>query len=91
MLAARTRAPIVPVVCRRLPNGHYEARHYEPIEVANDSPAETLRVTRLIAAAVEDMIAVAPEQWYSFKPMWPDTPAEKQALAERATAMESES
>ena len=89
MLAARTRAPIVPVVCRRLPNGHYEARHYDPIEVANDGPAETLRVTRLIATAVEDMIATAPEQWYSFKPIWPDTDAEKQALADRSARMEA--
>jgi hypothetical protein len=89
MLAARTNAPIVPAVCRRMPDGFYEARHYDPIEVASDSPAETLRVTRLIAAAVEDMIATAPEQWYSFKPIWPGTDAEKQRLADRAAEMES--
>ena len=90
MLAARTNAPIVPVVCRRLPNGHYEARHYEPIEVSGDGPAETLRVTKLIAAAIEDMIATAPDQWYSFKPIWPETEAEKQALATRAAQMETD-
>jgi lauroyl/myristoyl acyltransferase len=89
MLAARTKAPIVPVVCRRMPDGFYEARHYEPIEVVGDSAAETLRVTNLIATAVEDMIATAPEQWYSFKPIWPDTEAEKQKLAVRAAQMES--
>ena len=89
MLAARTNAPIVPVVCRRMPDGFYEARHYEPIEVANASPAETLRVTRLIATVVEDMIATAPDQWYSFKPIWPDTDVERQALADRAAEMES--
>jgi len=48
-----------------------------------------LRVTRLIATAVEDMIATAPEQWYSFKPIWPDTDAEKQKLADRAEQMEA--
>jgi lauroyl/myristoyl acyltransferase len=80
----------VPVVCRRLPNGHYEVRHYDPIEVAGDSPAETLRVTRLIATAVEDMIATAPDQWYSFKPIWPETDAEKRALATRAAEMEAD-
>ncbi len=90
MLAARTNAPIVPVVCRRMPDGFYEARHYEPIEVAGYSPAETLRVTRLIATAVEDMIATAPDQWYSFKPIWPETDAEKQALADRAAQMEAD-
>ena len=72
-----------------MPDGFYEARHYDPIEVADDSPAETLRVTRLIATAVEDMIATAPEQWYSFKPIWPETDAEKQTLAERAAQMDA--
>ena len=87
MLAAKTRAAIVPVVCRRLPDGMYEARHYEPIEVADSSEAELQRATQLIADAIEDMIATAPEQWYSFKPVWPETQAEKQALAGRAATM----
>ena len=87
MLAAKTSAAIVPVVCRRLPNGMYEARHYEPIEVADSSEAELQRATQLIADAIEDMIATAPEQWYSFKPVWPETQAEKQALAGRAATI----
>ena len=85
MLAAKTKAAIVPVVCRRLPDGKYEARHYDPIEVADSSPdAEMQRATQKIADALEDMIATAPEQWYSFKPIWPQTQAEKEALAARA-------
>jgi hypothetical protein len=35
------------------------------------------------------MIASAPEQWYTFKPMWPASPAEAEALAARADAMAS--
>jgi len=84
MLAAKTKAAIVPVVCRRLPDGKYEARHYDPIEVADSSDAEMQRATQQIADALEDMISTAPEQWYSFKPIWPETQAEKQELAERA-------
>lgn len=84
MLAAKTGAAIVPVVCRRQRDGKYEARHYDPIAVANSSPAEMQRATQAIADAVEDMIATAPEQWYIFKPIWPTTAAEKQALAARA-------
>ena len=83
MLAAKTGAAIVPVVCRRQPDGTYEALHYEPIEVSGTSAAEMQRATQLIADAIEDMIATAPEQWYSFKPVWPETADEKQALAER--------
>ena len=87
MLAARTGAAIVPVVCRRLDDGTYEARHYDPIEVADSGPAETQRATQLVAAAIEDMIATAPEQWYSFKPIWPQSQAEKDALAARVDEM----
>lgn len=84
ILAARTKAAIVPVVCRRLSDGTYEARHYEPIEVADSTDAELQRATQKIADALEEMISTAPEQWYSFKPVWPDTAAEKEALAARA-------
>jgi phosphatidylinositol dimannoside acyltransferase len=87
MLAAKTGALVVPVVCRRLDDGTYRALHYEPIEVANSSDAEMLRATQAVADAVEDMIATAPDQWYSFKPIWPETQAEKDALAERARKM----
>jgi len=89
MLAARTGAAIVPVVCRRLDDGTYEAGHYEPITVADSSPAETQRATQLVAAAIEDMIATAPEQWYIFKPIWPESQAEKSALAARVEAMDN--
>jgi len=84
MLAARTKAAIVPVVCRRLADGTYEARHYDPIEVTDSTDAEMQRATQKIADALEDMISTAPEQWYSFKPVWPATKAEKEALGARA-------
>jgi lauroyl/myristoyl acyltransferase len=85
MLAAKTGAAIVPVVCRRLEDGSYEASHYEPIEVANSSEAEMQRATQAIADSIEDMIATAPEQWYSFKPIWPQTQAERDELASRVS------
>jgi KDO2-lipid IV(A) lauroyltransferase len=84
MLAARTNAAIVPVVCRRLEDGTYQANHYDPIEVADSDPLTMQRATQQIATAIEDMIATAPEQWYSFKPIWPDSEAEKRDLATRA-------
>lgn len=87
ILAARTGAAIVPVVCRRLDDGTYEARHYDPIDVTDSSDAEVRRVTQLVADAIEDMIATAPEQWYSFKPIWPETRSEKEALAAQASTM----
>jgi lauroyl/myristoyl acyltransferase len=83
MLAARTRAAIVPVHTRRRGDGRFEALHSEPIEVADASPAELARATQSIAEALEQMIAAAPDQWYIFKPMWPETAAEAAALEQR--------
>jgi lauroyl/myristoyl acyltransferase len=57
---------------------------YQPIEVADTSPAELSRATQAVADALEDMIAQAPDQWYTFKPMWPVSEAEAEALAARA-------
>ena len=87
VLAARTGALLVPVACRRLPDGHYEAEHLEPIEVPDGSPAGVARATQAIADAVETMVREAPAQWYTFKRMWPATAAEAETLAARAAAM----
>ena len=48
-------------------------------------PAEIQRATQAIADALAATIAAAPEQWYSFKPLWPATEAEQAALAARAS------
>jgi KDO2-lipid IV(A) lauroyltransferase len=83
-LAARTNALIVPVVARRTDDGHFRPVMYEPIEVSGTSAAELDAATQGIADALEDMIAEAPDQWYTFKPMWPATQAEAAALERRA-------
>jgi len=87
-LAARTGAALVPVVARRRMDGRYEPIMYEPIELADASPAEIGRATQAMADALGEMIAEAPEQWYTFKPMWPATEAEAQTLARRAAEKE---
>ena len=83
MLAARTRAVIVPVHTRRRDDGLFEALHSAPIEVADASPAAIARATQAVADALQQMVAAAPEQWYTFKPMWPDNDAEEGMLADR--------
>ncbi len=88
-LAARTGAAIVPVVARRLGDGRYEPIMYDPIEITGTSPAALATATQAIADALEDMVAEAPEQWYTFKPMWPATQAETAALARRAAELET--
>jgi phosphatidylinositol dimannoside acyltransferase len=83
-LAARTGATLVPVVARRQADGSYRPVMYDPIEVADGSPAELARATQALADALQDMVAEAPEQWYTFKPMWPASAAEAEVLAARA-------
>jgi KDO2-lipid IV(A) lauroyltransferase len=89
ILAGRTKTLIVPVVNRRQEDGTYVASHYEPITVPDTDPLTVQRATGQIAAAIEDMIAAAPDQWYIFKPIWPATQAEKDALAARHAAVEA--
>ena len=86
-LAGKTGATILPVVARRLPDGRFAAAIDEPIMVASTEPAEILRATQLIAEAIERVIAAAPDQWYSFKPMWPETAAGAAELEARAARM----
>jgi KDO2-lipid IV(A) lauroyltransferase len=88
-MAAKTGAPIVHVAIRRSLDGRtFHVTHSEPIEVTSSEPAELRRATQAIADALAETIAAAPEQWYSFKPMWPSTPEEQAALAERAGSAE---
>jgi KDO2-lipid IV(A) lauroyltransferase len=89
-LAARTKAVIVPVVARREADGRYTPIMYDPIEPTDGSPQEVQRVTQAIADALGSMVSEAPEQWYTFKPMWPASAAEAKRLEARAKAGDDE-
>src|SRR6185295_16727800 len=85
MLAAKTGAAIVHVAIRRSDDRQrFLVTYGDPIVVTSTEPAEIQRATQAVADALAGTIAAAPEQWYSFKPLWPATEAEQAALAERA-------
>jgi phosphatidylinositol dimannoside acyltransferase len=89
-LAAKTGAPIVHIAIRRSPDGNtFQVTHSEPILVTSSEPAALQRATQQIADALAATIAAAPEQWYSFKPIWPATSEEQAELARRADLAES--
>lgn len=91
LLAAKHGSTIVPFSINRLPDGTFRAAPDAPIQVASDSPADIARATQAIATALEGHIAPAPEQWYIFKPIWPDTQKEAHDLeARNAVAMAAE-
>jgi lauroyl/myristoyl acyltransferase len=86
VLAAKTGALIVPIQAHRRADGTFFVTHEAPIRVASSDPAELARATQAVADALQTIVSAAPEQWYSFKPLWPSSPDEHAALAQR-TAM----
>ncbi|MBA2701593.1 MAG: lysophospholipid acyltransferase family protein [Chloroflexi bacterium] len=87
-LAAKTGSRILPITIRRRPDGTFLVSWPAPIDLASSDPAELQRATQAMADALSDTIASAPEQWYSFKPIWPATAAEAADLERRALLMQ---
>ena len=91
-LAAKTGASIVHIAIRRAEDRkRFLVTYSDPITVASSDEAEIRRATQAIADALEATIAAAPEQWYSFKPLWPSTEEERAQLAARAASDASRS
>jgi len=86
-LAARTHAAILPVAAYKRPNGRYTADAARAIEVADASPRSIAIATQAIADALEAFVREAPEQWHTFKPMWPATDAVARTLEQQALVM----
>jgi KDO2-lipid IV(A) lauroyltransferase len=86
ILAAKHGSAIVPFSINRLPDGTFRAAAGEPIYVASNSPSDLAIATQRIATALEGHISPAPEQWYIFKPIWPETAAEATQLEARNRA-----
>jgi KDO2-lipid IV(A) lauroyltransferase len=85
MLAAKTRSRILPISIRRGQDGKFVVSWAEPIDVPSTSPGDLVRATQAMADALQATIAAAPDQWYSFKPLWPPS-AEESAVLERRAA-----
>jgi len=88
-LAAKTKSRIVPIIATRLPDRRLRLTLGEPIEVASMDPAELQRATQRMADALALSIRPHPEEWYSFKPMWPATAREAADLQRRALEMQA--
>ena len=86
LLAARHGSAIMPFSINRQPDGTFKAAADEPIHVASSSPADLAAATQKIATALEGHIAPAPEQWYNFKPIWPESAEEAAQLEARNRA-----
>jgi KDO2-lipid IV(A) lauroyltransferase len=83
VLAARSGATILPITAHRRPDGTFFVTHEDPIRVSSTAPEEIARATQEVANALEKIVAAAPEQWYSFKPLWPVNEDERSELERR--------
>ena len=86
-LAAKTGSRILPIAIRRTPADGFEVSWAAPIDVAPADPAALQRATQAMADALGVTIRSAPDQWYSFKPIWPAGAAEAADLERRAGVM----
>jgi KDO2-lipid IV(A) lauroyltransferase len=82
VLAARSGAAILPVVVHRRADGGFFVTHDAPIHVQSGNVEDIRRATQQIADALERTIGAAPDQWYSFKPMWPASPVAREEPAQ---------
>jgi KDO2-lipid IV(A) lauroyltransferase len=77
MLAVESGVPVYAITVRRAGPGHFRGKLI-PIEVAADGTRRERVLTTMgrLAAAFEELIADAPEQWWAvFFPIWPDLEA----------------
>jgi KDO2-lipid IV(A) lauroyltransferase len=90
-LAAKSGAPLLPVACRRTDDDRFVARGLPAIHSSSTEPAEVYRATQAVADALGGVIAEDPGQWYMFRPVWPQTDADRaRARAALAAARRGE-
>jgi lauroyl/myristoyl acyltransferase len=90
-LAAKTGAPMLPVACRRTDDERFVARGLPLVHCASNEPAEIYRASQAVADALAGVIAEDPGQWYMFRPVWPQTDADRErARAALAAARRGE-
>ncbi len=80
-LSAKSGAPMLPVWAQRTGADTFIARGLPLIRAASVEPAEIHRATQELADALGTVIADDPGQWYMFRPIWPQTDADRAAAA----------
>jgi KDO2-lipid IV(A) lauroyltransferase len=76
-LSAKSGAPMLPVTCRRLEDDRFRAGALPLVHCASTDPAELYRATQAVADELGAVIAADPGQWYMFRPVWPQTDADR--------------
>jgi len=80
-LSAKSGAPMLPVTCSRLADDRFAAAGLPLIRCESTEPAELHRATQALADALGRVISRDPGQWYLFRPVWPQTDADRARAA----------
>jgi KDO2-lipid IV(A) lauroyltransferase len=72
LLALRTSAPVVPIMCHRRASNRYllQVQSKVEFEPGGDSDRDVEALAQAIMARFEPYLRASPEQWYLFSPMW---------------------
>lgn len=72
LFALRTGAPVLPFVCRRLPDDRYRIEVQAPVQFApaGDGAPDVEAMAQAIIDRFDPILRATPEQWYLFSPMW---------------------
>jgi KDO2-lipid IV(A) lauroyltransferase len=86
-LALKTGATILPVYMFRQPDRSFESVIFPPIEAVNtgDRDRDTQTIMQRLMDTMQTVVRERPDQWYMFRPMWPNEPAPVPSGAETAT------
>jgi KDO2-lipid IV(A) lauroyltransferase len=76
-LSAKSGAPMLPVAARRIAGDRFHAEGLPLIRAASTDPAEIFRATQQLADELGGVVAADPGQWYMFRPVWPQTDAQR--------------
>ena len=76
-LAAKTGAPMLPVAARRMADERFLGAGLPLVRCSSTEPAELYRATQQLADELASVIREDPGQWYMFRPVWPQTDADR--------------
>jgi KDO2-lipid IV(A) lauroyltransferase len=77
-LAAKTGSPMLPVAAQRGTDERFVGRGLPLVRCASTEPSEVFRATQQLADELATVIRDDPGQWYMFRPVWPQTGADRE-------------
>ena len=85
-LSLRTGAPLVMCECRRGADNGLAVTVYPPIYTvpSDDKKGDIQAIMQQLAIVLEEIIRSCPEQWFMFRPMWPQPLTAQASTAGRA-------